>query len=132
MNRRDAEAWDATWSKDGEWVVFGRPFSGDKRLETWHSLMGGLRFVVQLVHNGVVERSGDQAIGRWYLTEHGMSVGDQPMLSIGVYHDRYERTGEGWRFVTRRFDPLYLGQPDLSGQINPFPEVPDWGGPPSR
>lgn len=127
VNRRDAEAWDATWTKEGEWVVFGTPFQGEKRLETWRTLMGGLRFVVQLVHSGVIELQGDEAIARWYLTEQGMSVGDEPMLSLGVYHDRCRRTGEGWRFVSRRFDPLYIGQPDLSGQINPFPQVPDWG-----
>ena len=45
---------------------------------------------------------------------------------IGVYHDLYTCSGgEGqWRFARRRFDILYRGQPDLSGQTFPFPDAP--------
>jgi hypothetical protein len=71
----------------------------------------------------------DTATGRWYVTEWGVT-GDGPgMLTLGVYHDDYVREPAAdasaeatcWRFARRKFAPLYMGPPDLSGAPKPFP-----------
>ena len=70
---------------------------------------------------GEVEVSdGDQATGRWYVHELSKRP-SRSTLTIGVYHDRYVHEDDAWRFAVRRFDILYTGPPDLSGESFPFP-----------
>jgi ketosteroid isomerase-like protein len=120
--RRDEAAWSATWTDDGEWHVMGQSNKGREAVvKTWNQLMGGLEFVIQLASTGLVELDGDRATGRWYITEHGRFPGGAALLNLGVYHDEYRYTEQGWRFARRRFDPLYMGPPDLSAEPRPFP-----------
>jgi uncharacterized protein (TIGR02246 family) len=121
--RRDEDAWAATWTKDGEWHVLGEPARGREAVvELWNKLMAGLPFVVQLAHGGMIQLDGDRATGRWYITEHGKTPDGTGMFTLGVYHDDYERSAEGWRFARRRFDFLYAGPPDLSAPARGFPK----------
>ena len=38
-------------------------------------------------------------------------------MTLGLYHDRYRRQREGWRFASRRLEVRYQGPPDGSGRI---------------
>jgi hypothetical protein len=58
--------------------------------------------------------NGDEARARWHLIELGRGPDGKGLLTIGVYHDRYRRKADGWRFGERRFHALYSGPPDLS------------------
>jgi uncharacterized protein (TIGR02246 family) len=121
VNRRDEAAWRATWAPDGCWQLRGQPVEGqDNVVALWSSLMGSLPFVVQLVHSGTVTVENDSAAGTWYLSEF-MQTADGPRSSIGVYRDTYARVAGEWRFLVRRYDLLYSGPPDLSGNTFPFP-----------
>lgn len=125
VNRRDAEVWKDTWTEDGVWHLFGRDVEGREAVfQTWQGAMGMFTFVLQLIHSGTIEVHGDKAIGRWYLSEVAHTSQGDKLLTVGVYHDRCERDGGQWRFARRRFDVLYQGPPDLSGQVTPFPELP--------
>jgi hypothetical protein len=81
------------------------------------------------INNNINNNINDTATGRWYVTEWGVT-GDGPgMLTLGVYHDDYVREPAAdasaeatcWRFARRKFAPLYMGPPDLSGAPKPFP-----------
>lgn len=70
---------------------------------------------VQTTHPGVVRLDGDTASGRAYLSEliHGRD--GSSYRNHGVYHDRYRRTPDGWRFVERAFEVRYLDTSPLTG-----------------
>lgn len=128
--RRDEKSWAATWAGDCEWHILGRPVEGrDAIVSLWSQMMGGFPFVLQLPTFGVVDfpdggaGAGPDATGRWYVTEYGQGAGGS-LLTLGVYHDRYLREDDAWRFARRRFDVLYMGPPDLSAAPLPFPSNP--------
>jgi len=120
--RRDESAWGDTWAEKGEWTVMGRTATGREQVvELWNTLMATLPFVIQLPHSAMLSIDGDRATGRWYITEHGQRADGAGMQMFGVYHDEYGKEDGRWRFIRRRFDPLYAGAPDLSSQPLPFP-----------
>ena len=122
VNRRDGALWSDTWAAEGEWLLMGNPTRGREAiLALWEKLMQGFPFVMQLVHSGTVEIQGDRGTGCWYLTEISRAPDGKAGSSVGVYHDQYVREGEVWRFAKRKFDLLYMGPPDLSGQLIPYP-----------
>jgi uncharacterized protein (TIGR02246 family) len=125
VNRRDADAWSTTWTRDCEWHMLGNPTQGrDGVVALWRSFMEGFPFVLQLVHSGTIELDPDQptaASGRWYLSEIWKSPDGAGGTTVGVYHDRYVREEGAWLFARRRFDILYMGPPDLSAEPSPFP-----------
>ena len=123
VNQRDDALWASTWTEDGEWTLFGRSKQGREELRKWFvELVGGLDWVIQLMNSGSIELQGSRASGRWYLTEMNLQKG-APGLLVGVYHDQYAQVDGQWLFSSRRFDPLYVGPPDLSGSAMPFPSV---------
>jgi hypothetical protein len=36
-------------------------------------------------------------------------------LNYGIYHDRYQRTGDGWKFTERVYEIRYLDTTALAG-----------------
>ena len=70
---------------------------------------------VQTSHPGVVEVRGDTAIGRVYMSELIKSRNGGSHLNYATYHDTYQRTSEGWRFVERRYEIRYLDTTPLAG-----------------
>ncbi len=122
VNRANAEDWGATWAETGEWHLMGHVVRGRAPLvEFWRAAMSQFRWVLQLVHTGEIELAGDRGRARWYLSEVGESTAGDRLFTVGVYHDDYTRTAEGWRFARRRFAALYQGPPDLTGRTFPFP-----------
>ena len=135
--RRAADDWGNTWSIKGEWHLFGQVHQGrDVIVKQWEGFLERLPFVHQQSSGGLITfpnaadtNINNTATGRWYVTEWGVT-GDGPgMLTLGVYHDDYVREPAAdasaeatcWRFARRKFAPLYMGPPDLSGAPKPFP-----------
>jgi len=53
-----------------------------------------------------VQLDGDAASGRAYLHELiGLRDGGSHQ-NFAIYHDRYQRTGDGWKFTERVYSPL--------------------------
>lgn len=119
---RDDEAWTSTWAADAEWTVLGQTLRGrDAILAHYRGIVAGFRWVVQVTTNGLIEIDGNEASGRWLVTETLQTNEGRPALNVGRYRDRYRRDADGaWRFAQREFQSSYLGAPDLSATPRPL------------
>jgi ketosteroid isomerase-like protein len=90
--------------------------------EVLRTTTGGLEFVFQTVHLGLVHVDGDRARARFPITEWARRRSDgRPMQFLGIYEDHLARLDVGWRFSRRELIPRILGKPDgLTGRVVPF------------
>jgi ketosteroid isomerase-like protein len=72
-------------------------------------------FFVQTTHPGTIQLDGDTATGRAYIQELVRTLDGREGLNYAVYHDRYRRTGDGWRFAERVYEVRYLDTTPLAG-----------------
>ena len=64
---------------------------------------------------GTIQLDGDTASGRAYLCELIRLRDGSSQLNYAIYHDRYQRTGDGWRFAERVYEIRYLDTTPLAG-----------------
>jgi len=83
-------------------------------------------YFVQTTHPGVIRLDGDAASGRAYLQELIRLRDGRSELNYAIYHDRYQRTGDGWRFTERVYEVRYRDATPLAGA------APTSGGAPGR
>jgi ketosteroid isomerase-like protein len=82
---------------------------------------GGVRladqweYFVQTTHPGAIELDGDTASGRAYIQELGLLRDGRSMLNYALFHDRYRRTPDGWKFAERVYEVRYLDTTPLAG-----------------
>ena len=71
-------------------------------------------YFVQNTHPGSIRLDGDTARGRAYISElmHGRGGSH---LNASVYHDRYRRTEDGWKFTERVYEVRYVDTTPLAG-----------------
>ena len=74
-----------------------------------------LDYFVQTTHPGTIQLAGDTASGRAYIQELGRFRDGRSELNYAVYHDRYQRTGDGWKFTQRVYEIRYLDTTALGG-----------------
>jgi uncharacterized protein (TIGR02246 family) len=72
-------------------------------------------FFVQTSHPGTIQLDGDTATGRACLTELVRGRDGSSHLNYFVYHDRYQRTSNGWKFTERVAEFRYLDTTPLAG-----------------
>ena len=122
VTRCDHGQWIDTWTDDGVWDIGRGAVAGhDALLAAFGKAMSVFEHVVQLTHNGAIEIEGDDAMGRWYISEHGRSRKGVVVFYICHYDDEYRRTTKGWRFARRTGTWHYHGPPDLGGTFGPPP-----------
>jgi ketosteroid isomerase-like protein len=74
-----------------------------------------LDYFIQTTHPGAVRLDGDTASGRAYICEL-LRFGDgRSELNYAIYHDRYQRTPDGWKFTERVYEVRYLDHSPLAG-----------------
>jgi ketosteroid isomerase-like protein len=78
-------------------------------------------FLVQNTHPGTIMLDGDTASGRAYVFELGRARDGWSMQAYAIYHDRYRRTGDGWKFTERVYEVRYQDRAPLLG--SPPPEA---------
>jgi ketosteroid isomerase-like protein len=71
---------------------------------------------VQNTHPGRIEIDGDTATGRTYIYELFQLRDGTSHVNHAVYHDRYQRTPDGWRFAERAYEIRYLDTTPLTGE----------------
>jgi ketosteroid isomerase-like protein len=72
-------------------------------------------YFVQTTHPGTIQLDGDTATGRAYLSEIAHLRDGGSHLNYFVYHDRYQRTPDGWKFVERVAAFRYVDTTPLAG-----------------
>jgi ketosteroid isomerase-like protein len=76
-----------------------------------------LDYFVQTSHPGTIQLDGDTASGRAYICELiGFSDG-RSELNYAIYHDRYRRTPDGWKFTERVYEVRYLDHGPLADSV---------------
>jgi ketosteroid isomerase-like protein len=74
-------------------------------------------YLVQTTHPGTIRLDGDTASGRAYLGELIRLHDGSSHLNYAIYHDRYQRTGDGWKFTERVYEVRYLDTTALAGSV---------------
>jgi ketosteroid isomerase-like protein len=72
-------------------------------------------FFVQTTHPGTIQLEGNTATGRAYLQELMRTRDGHQELNYAIYHDRYQRTPEGWKFTERVYEVRYVDTTPLAG-----------------
>jgi ketosteroid isomerase-like protein len=78
-------------------------------------LQGQLDYFVQTTHPGAIELDGDAASGRAYVQELMRGHDGGSYLNYAIYHDRYRRTPDGWKFTERVYEVRYADTSPLAG-----------------
>ena len=78
-----------------------------------------LDYFVQTTHPGTIVLNGDTASGRAHVHELIRFRDGRSELNYAIYHDRYRRTPEGWKFTERVYEIRYLDRSPLAGSAAP-------------
>jgi ketosteroid isomerase-like protein len=74
-----------------------------------------VEFLVQTTTPGLIQLDGDTASGRAYMHELVRTRDGRSELNYAIYHDRYQRTGDGWKFTERVYEVRYHDTTPLAG-----------------
>ena len=72
-------------------------------------------FFVQTTDPGTIQLDGDTATGRAYIQELARARDGRQGLNYAIYHDRYQRTPDGWKFTERLYEVKHLDPSPLTG-----------------
>jgi ketosteroid isomerase-like protein len=75
-------------------------------------------FFVQNTHPGTIQLDGDTATGRAYMHELMRLRDGSSHVNFAIYHDRYQRTPDGWRFTERIYEVRYIDTTPLAGSAS--------------
>jgi ketosteroid isomerase-like protein len=91
---------------------------GQEQIRAWGERVPKfVEFLVQSTHPGIIQLDGDghTASGRAYMSELiGLRDGTSD-LNYAIYHDRYQRTPDGWKFTERVYEVRYHDTSPLVG-----------------
>ncbi|NEW37612.1 nuclear transport factor 2 family protein [Nocardia cyriacigeorgica] len=76
---------------------------------------GQWEYFVQTTHAGSVVLDGDTATGRAYICELGRLNDGRSIFNYALFHDRYRRTADGWKFAERTYEVRYFDTTPLPG-----------------
>ena len=114
----DHDRFASLFTTDGAWRIpyIGVEFVSRREIRAGIERMQDLwAYFVQTTHPGTVQVDGDTAVGRAYILEFGRMRDGRSELNYSLYHDRYQRTPEGWRFTERVYEVRYLDHTELAG-----------------
>jgi len=87
-------------------------------------LQGQWEFFAQTTHPGMIQLDGDTATGRAYIQELARARDGRQGLNYAIYHDRYQRAPDGWKFTERVYEVRYLDTTPLAGSAPREGEAP--------
>ncbi len=92
---------------------------GQEEIRSWgRRVPQVVDFLVQTTHPGTVVLAGDTATGRAYMQELIGGRDGTSELNFAIYHDRYRRTGDGWKFAERIYEVRYRDSTPLPGSAS--------------
>ena len=114
----DYDRFASLFTNEGAWRMphIGTDLVGRDAIRAGIERLQGLwDYFVQTVHHGTIQLAGDTAVGRSYVSEFGHMRDGSSFANHAVYHDRYRRTPEGWRFAERIYEIKYVDTTPLAG-----------------
>jgi uncharacterized protein (TIGR02246 family) len=115
----DYDRFASLFTTDGVWRIpaVNAEFAGREQIRA------GIRrlkeelwdYFVQTTHPGTIQLDGDTASGRAYVLSFGRFRAGGSHLNYSAYHDRYQRTADGWKFTERVDEVVYLDTTALTG-----------------
>ena len=72
-------------------------------------------YLLQTTHAGTIRLDGDAASGRAHVHELVKARDERSGLNYAIFHDRYQRTADGWKFTERVYEIRYLDTTPLAG-----------------
>jgi ketosteroid isomerase-like protein len=123
---RDYHRVASLFTADGVWRMPKIPaeITGQQEIRDWGERVPAfVDYLVQTTHPGMIQLEGDTASGRAYLCELIYLRDGSSELNYAIYHDRYQRTGDGWKFTERVYEVRYLDTTPLAGSA-PRPAPP--------
>jgi ketosteroid isomerase-like protein len=115
---RDYDRFASLFTQDGAWRIphVNVEFGSREEIRAGIERLQGLwDYFVQNVHPGTIRLEGDTAVGRAYVSELGRMRDGRSQLNYSLYHDRYRRTSDGWRFTERVYEVRYVDTTPLTG-----------------
>ena len=98
--------------------------AGREEIRAWGERVPAVvDYLVQTTHPGTIRLTGDTASGRAYMSELIRLRDGGSHLNYAIYHDRYQRTPDGWKFTERVYEIRYLDTTPLAGAA-PHPARP--------
>ena len=89
---------------------------GQEQIRAWGQRVPEfVDFLVQTTHPGVIQLDGDTASGRAYMHEVLRTRDGHSEVNYAIYHDRYQRTADGWKFTERVYEIRYLDATPVAG-----------------
>ncbi len=115
---RDYDRFASLFIEDGAWRMphINQEFVSRGEIRAGIERLQGLwDYFVQNPHPGTIRLEGDTAVGRSYISELGHMRDGSSQVNYSVYHDRYQRTPDGWKFTERVYEVRYLDTTPLAG-----------------
>lgn len=115
---RDYDRFASLFTQDGAWRIPHADVdfvSRDEIRAGIERLQGHWEYFVQTTHPGIIRLDGDTALGRAYVSEFGRFRDGTSHSNYAVYHDRYQRTPDGWKFTERTYEVIYVDSTPLAG-----------------
>jgi uncharacterized protein (TIGR02246 family) len=116
----DYDRFASLFTPDGVWRIPDAKVefaSRDEIRAGIERLQGHWDYFVQTAHPGMIQLQGDTAAGRAYIAEFGRLRDGSSHQNYSVYHDRYRRTADGWKFTERVYEVIYLDTTALAGSV---------------
>jgi ketosteroid isomerase-like protein len=117
---RDYGRLAALFTPDGALRILGAgvDLAGRDQIRAWGERVPEfVEYFVQTTHPGVIRLDGGTASGRAYMSELIRLRDGSSHLNYAIYHDRYQRTDDGWRFTERVYEIRYLDTTPLTGSV---------------
>ena len=115
---RDYDRVASLFTRDGVWRMPNIPveLAGQEEIRAWGERVPQfVDYLVQTTHSGTIRLVGDTASGRAYIQELIRLRDGGSELNYAIYHDRYQRAPDGWRFTERAYEIRYLDTTPLTG-----------------
>src|SRR5262249_96510 len=105
---RDYGRFASLFTQDGAWRMPYMPVAivGRKAIRAWveRAQESVWDYFVYQTHPGTIALDGDIATGRSYVAEFGHLRDGRSQFHHALYHDRYQRTADGWKFAERVYE----------------------------
>jgi uncharacterized protein (TIGR02246 family) len=115
---RDYDRFASLFTHDGTWRIpdANVELAGREEIRAGiERLQGAWEYFVQTTHPGAIQLEGDTAAGRAYIQEVGHLRDGRSVFNCSLYHDRYQRNPDGWKFTERVYEVRYLDTTPLAG-----------------